>query len=323
MTAGKWSPEYALVARLRGLTLPTNTMCLGMSASRFPFSNTLIRVFASVLLLGLSLLLSSGCATQSLLSATEYRHNRVTRYEWEIGRVQEAYLGPEQQVLLKLMAQAPKKRRAELHYVILPFGDLVDAVAYGRIEESQMPDAESRKFLYSPEPQTTTGPTFRSSGGGSFQPRRYGLHGRPGPQSFPLRIARGTMTTERPEAFRDGDAEWRPIPVSKFATPLVDDCRWHNLQRLEPPGDHDVAIYQGFSRSPPMAFALVSAQPILDDNHSLAFHKPDPEYDHALHQKPWIVLGRVFLPVTVAFDVVTAPIQIPVILYVIHNMQWP
>ncbi len=276
-------------------------------------------VLLRVLVPTLGILLLNGCATRALLSATEYRHNRVTRQEWKIGKIQEAYEGPKQQVLLKINAQAPKKRSEELHHVILPFGQLAEAVKQGEIVQLESLDSELYPVLFSPDNRQAEDLTplrIRYA-----LPRHYGLYGRPGPQSFPLRIARGTLKAGGPEEIVSFDEDWQPVPVIHFEHPVIESCAWHNLQTLDPPVEHRMAVYQGFSHSPPMAFALVSADPIHGHNYSLAFHKPDPEFDHAWYQKPWIVLFRVFVPVTVALDVVTAPVQIPLYIYAINNLQ--
>ncbi len=273
--------------------------------------------------------LLSGCATNLLLDATEYKHSAGVKAEWTMGTVTEVYQGPDRQVLLVMRAKAPHARDEQDHHVVIPYGTLAEAVTQGKIEQRedyQMRTGVNQTLIY----DVLVGPDDRpatKSDPVPFHvryaiPRAYGLYGRPEPQPFPLRIARDALKAGRPDLSSDAWQDWHAIPVRQFEHPIIDSCAWHQLQTLDPPIEHDIAVYQGFCRSPPMAFALVAAEPLLGGNYSLAFHKPDADYYQAWYQRRWIGIGRVILPLTVAFDIVTAPIQIPLFIYLLHNTKW-
>ncbi len=102
----------------------------------------------------------------------------------------------------------------------------------------------------------------------------------------------------------------------------MNGCSWNQLRRLVPAEEARGRLDQGFAYSLPMAFAYTAHEPVMGGNYSIAFGYLPPLRYKAWYQSKGMMVFRVFLPVAVAWDVVTLPIQIPFVLHAIDERMF-
>jgi len=266
-------------------------------------------------------LLCSGCATHMLWEATSYRRGHHSKADWSLREVRSAHIGPEQRLLVGFDAVAPRKRTVRSYTCVIEYGTIVAALREGRIEHRDALDGQVEESLTWPSATEQ-----RASGGmRGFdsrhpQARDYGLYPPRRHQGFPLALPEGAIREGTAEVvLRDLEGEWVSSPIHRYEEPIVDGCSWDQLCRLSPAENERGRLDQGFALLRPMAFAYTAQEPVMGGNHSIAFGYLPPLRYKAWYQSKGMVAFRVFLPVTLVWDVVTLPIQIPMVIYAIDE----
>lgn len=278
------------------------------------------RLFGLLWLTGVALL-CSGCATHGLWEATAYRRGHYSKAEWSLREVRSAHIGPEQRLLVGFNAIAPRKQNVRSYTCMIEYGTIVAALREGRIEHRDVLDGQEQESLT--WPSTTE---HRASGGmRGFEIRHpeardYGLYPPRRHQAFPLALPEEAIREGTAEVvLRDLEGEWVSIPIHRYEEPIMDGCSWDQLRRLPPAEDARGRLDQGFAYLRPMVFAYTAPEPVMGGNYSIAFGYLPPLHYQAWYQSKWMMAFRIFLPVMVAWDVVTLPIQIPMVIHALNE----
>ena len=266
-------------------------------------------------------LLCSGCATHMLWEATSYRPGHHSKADWSLREVRSAHIGPEQMLLVGFDAIAPRKRNVRSYTCMIEYGTIVAALREGRIEHRDALDGQVEESLTWPsatEPRASGG--MRGFDSRHPQARDYGLYPPRRHQRFPLALPEGAIREGTAEVvLRDQEGEWVSIPIHRYEEPIMDGCSWDQLRRLPPAEEVRGRLDQGFAYLRSTAFAYTAHEPVVGGNYSIAFGYLPPLRYQAWYQSKGMVAFRVFLPVTVAWDVVTLPIQIPMVIHAIDE----
>lgn len=296
---------------------------------------TLIRRLLLVVLVSISCVMSQGCVATRCLQKyanSEGRHEKHWTHSCD-----RAYRTSDGRILLYFHSATPGLRQPEEHHAYIPIQQIERALQLSTpgqpIEGSQFPtnwpDASTLLWCYY-IPGGFAGPDYRI-----MLPQNLSHYSKDGHHSdgcrfvwhFPIVVPLEVQQPGWPPVENSATNQDIPLTLRVMKQPLLSSERWdeHNRQivreavlSVEARGEIDQlriqtgaagCILVSTNATQPGYFVYIKNEHIKNDENYLLFCIP-PRRDLRFTERKW---AQVFLPVTVAVDIVTFPIQAVVV----------
>ena len=228
-----------------------------------------------------------GCATGIVRQLRDDAVNKARTANWQVSDISAMHHAETNMVIVAMTASPPHSRRRERYFFTVDLDSVNAQLREGRIQRHQ----HIGEYFRHPDPQFT----------------------------FPIEIPIEDITQGAPDPTDVAAGTWTPLPVVPSPHGMLPWLDWEHAQQLPPPRDTPVRLYRQPSNRHPNAIAIVMREPVLGLNHAIYF---EPRPDRFKKESTW---HGILLPPAVAFDIVTAPVQIPILavvfLYQINRLK--